>query len=45
MLYLDRDMFTPQVRLGCDLKMLFLACAPIDGCPPPQKADSQMLNT
>ena len=27
MLYLDRDMFTPQVGLRCDLKVVFLACA------------------
>ena len=32
MLYLDRDMFTPQVRLGRDLKVLFLACPPTGGC-------------
>ena len=31
MLYLDRDMFTPQVRIG--LTTLFLACAQL---PPPQ---------
>ena len=32
MLYLDRDMFTPQVRLSSDLKTLLLACASTDDC-------------